>query len=48
MIQARSTIVIGFNALVREDVIVAGQKTRSGGQGLPGALFVKGEKRLCR
>jgi hypothetical protein len=42
MIQARSTIVFGFNALRRHSRFVAGQKTRVGGQGLPGAMLVKG------
>jgi hypothetical protein len=44
MIHARFTIVFGFNALQCGNLVVAGQKTRPGGQGLPGALFKKGEQ----
>jgi hypothetical protein len=43
MIQARSTIVFGFNALQRRSLSVAGQKTRVGRQGLPSGVLVKGE-----
>jgi hypothetical protein len=42
MIQARSTIVFGFNALGRCTLSVAGQKARFGRQGLPGVVLVKG------
>jgi hypothetical protein len=42
MIQVRSTIVFGFNALKRRHLSVAGQKARLGGQGLPGAILMKG------
>jgi hypothetical protein len=41
MIQARYTIVFGFNALQRRSLSVAGQKTRVGRQGLPGSVLVK-------
>ncbi|NBW09933.1 MAG: hypothetical protein EBR82_18095 [Caulobacteraceae bacterium] len=42
MIQARHTIVFGFNALQRRSLSVAGQETRVGGQVLPGAVRMKG------